>query len=326
MMPRRGVMTDDFPLSPALLARYRVAASRRMPAALAGPHRRRRAGQSLEFHEFRHYVLGDDVRDIDWRASARLPRAGDFLVRSFAAEQQLRLILSIDTRDTMRQPAPLPKILIARWLVRALASIAGMAGDRAAVHALFGDGAGEGRARAPQNARGREAGAQADALVQAAIAREAGGRLNLASLQPLLRPTAIWVIVTDLYFDDPPPFPFRSLLTRLQDGHRWIVLVELDSWPMERAWLVGGPTLAVPPTGTARAGESRRLELDRAGAEQVGERIAEHTQSLWKGARRGGLSHVVWRWPAPDEADAAAFFRARFLADPVLKRIFRREP
>lgn len=319
----KPTMAPEFPLSPTLLERYRVAAARRMPAAMVGPHTRRRAGQSLEFQEYRHYVLGDDVRDVDWRASARLPRAEDLLVRRFVAEQQLLLVLSVDTRASMSHPAPMPKALIAGWLARALATIAGLAGDRVLVHALFADEAGAGDGSAALPVRGPEAGRRVEAFLKARIGAGADSGLDLGPLRPLLKPTAIWVVITDLYFDDPPPFPFASMLARVQDGYRWIVLVELDSWPMERAWLRGGPTVAEPPGPSTASGE-RRLDLGAEALRTTDARIAAHTQGLWLRARRGGLSHVHWRWPETEDIDPAAFFRDRFLRDAVLQRIFRR--
>ena len=39
--------------------------------------------RSLEFDDLRPYVAGDDVRDIDWRASAR---SGHVLIKRFVSE------------------------------------------------------------------------------------------------------------------------------------------------------------------------------------------------------------------------------------------------
>ena len=39
---------------------------------LAGRHASRLRGRGLTFEELRHYHEGDDVRSIDWRATARL--------------------------------------------------------------------------------------------------------------------------------------------------------------------------------------------------------------------------------------------------------------
>lgn len=323
----RAPLSTDFPLSPSDLEQYRVQAGKRLPASLVGAHTRRQPGRSLEFHEFRHYALGDDIRDIDWRASARLTRAEDYIVRSFVAEQSVRLVLSLDLRATMHHPAPIPKLVIGRWLVRALASIAGASGDRVLIHDLFAPADKGSKHGNVLPVAGREAGAQADKVVKRWIDRGAEGPLALAPLKPMLAPTAIWVIITDLYFEDAPPFPFQSTLSRVQDGYRWIILVELDSWPLERAWLCDGPTLAEPPRRRPEPGstvDDRRIELDCAEADRVGARITEHTRSQWQRARRGGLSHSLWHWPSDVAADPSRFFRQRLFADPTLRRIFRR--
>ncbi|MBF6173556.1 DUF58 domain-containing protein [Nocardia blacklockiae] len=51
-------------------------------------------GQGSEFDSFREYVAGDDVRAIDWRATAR---AADVLVRTWRPERHRRLLLVLDT-------------------------------------------------------------------------------------------------------------------------------------------------------------------------------------------------------------------------------------
>ncbi|ATL64901.1 DUF58 domain-containing protein [Nocardia terpenica] len=51
-------------------------------------------GQGSEFDSFREYVAGDDVRAIDWRATAR---AADVLVRTWRPERNRHLILLLDT-------------------------------------------------------------------------------------------------------------------------------------------------------------------------------------------------------------------------------------
>src|SRR5580692_11977125 len=38
---------------------------------LAGRHASKLRGRGLDFEEVRHYVSGDDIRNIDWRVTAR---------------------------------------------------------------------------------------------------------------------------------------------------------------------------------------------------------------------------------------------------------------
>ena len=43
---------------------------------LKGERRSKRRGQSVEFADYRNYVVGDDLRFIDWNIYARLERLG----------------------------------------------------------------------------------------------------------------------------------------------------------------------------------------------------------------------------------------------------------
>jgi uncharacterized protein (DUF58 family) len=54
-------------------------------------------GQGTEFDSLREYVIGDDVRSIDWRATAR---RGDVVVRTWRPERDRRVVLVLDTGRT----------------------------------------------------------------------------------------------------------------------------------------------------------------------------------------------------------------------------------
>ncbi len=57
----------------------------------------RTRGQGTEFDSLRDYVDGDDVRSIDWRATAR---RRDLVVRTWQPEQYRRVVLVLDTSRT----------------------------------------------------------------------------------------------------------------------------------------------------------------------------------------------------------------------------------
>src|SRR3979490_3116618 len=57
-----------------LLSRLALAYRRPISGLYAGERRSPRAARSPEFADFRPYVAGDDFRQIDWRAYARLER------------------------------------------------------------------------------------------------------------------------------------------------------------------------------------------------------------------------------------------------------------
>ncbi|SPM36043.1 hypothetical protein MRAB57_3881, partial [Mycobacterium rhizamassiliense] len=59
--------------------------------------------RSLEFDDLRPYVPGDDVRDIDWKASAR---SGSVLVKRFVSEKHHKILLVADAGRKMSALAP----------------------------------------------------------------------------------------------------------------------------------------------------------------------------------------------------------------------------
>ncbi len=72
----------------------------RQPVAslLAGRHGSRLRGRGLAFEELRHYHPGDDVRTIDWRATARLRSPH---VRVYTEERERPVLLVVDQRTPM---------------------------------------------------------------------------------------------------------------------------------------------------------------------------------------------------------------------------------
>ncbi|MGL6236344.1 MAG: DUF58 domain-containing protein [Segniliparus sp.] len=68
-------------------------------------------GRSQEFDDLRPYVPGDDVRDIDWKATARSapPQAGgppNLLVKRFISLRQHKVLLVVDVSRSMAALAP----------------------------------------------------------------------------------------------------------------------------------------------------------------------------------------------------------------------------
>ncbi|PZG07729.1 DUF58 domain-containing protein [Nonomuraea aridisoli] len=64
---------------------------------LDGRHPALVRGQGTEFDSLREYVVGDDVRSIDWRATAR---RNDVVVRTWRPERDRRVLIVLDTGRT----------------------------------------------------------------------------------------------------------------------------------------------------------------------------------------------------------------------------------
>src|SRR5947209_17720877 len=65
---------------------------------LKGEKRSKRKGQSVEFADYRNYVIGDDLRFLDWNLLARLDR---LFIRLFLEEEDLHFYVLIDNSMSM---------------------------------------------------------------------------------------------------------------------------------------------------------------------------------------------------------------------------------
>jgi uncharacterized protein (DUF58 family) len=85
-------------------------------------------GQGTEFDSLREYVVGDDVRSIDWRATAR---AADVMVRTWRPERDRRILIVLDTgRTSAARIGDGTRLDAAMDAALLLAALASRAGDR----------------------------------------------------------------------------------------------------------------------------------------------------------------------------------------------------
>lgn len=150
-------------------------------------------GQGTEFDSLRDYVDGDDVRSLDWRASAR---SRHLVVRTWQPERDRRVVIVLDTSrtsagrvgDTTRLDHSMDAALL-------LAALAGRAGDR--VEFIAGDRA----------LRGRVAGVHGAGLLHRLVATmtpiepalvEAQWPRLVAAVETLSRRRALVVLLTSL--------------------------------------------------------------------------------------------------------------------------------
>lgn len=209
-------------------------------------------GQGTEFDSLRDYVDGDDVRAIDWRATAR---RRDPVVRTWRPERDRRITLVLDTSrlsagrvdDTTRLDAAIEASL----LLTALAAHAGdhvslVAGDRVV------------RARSTDAPRPEMLAAVSEALagVEPAIVEADWHHLAAAVARQGRRPSLV-VLLTPLE----PAAVAESLLPVLPALARRQRVVIASCADPELARLAA-PTLAVPRAGatSGRARGARRRD------------------------------------------------------------------
>lgn len=100
-----------------------------------GERRSKRRGQSVEFADHRQYVVGDDLRRIDWNIFGRLDR---LFLKLFMEEEDLSLHIVLDASESMGTGEP-EKFLFAQKAAAALSYIGLVNMNRVAVTALAGD-------------------------------------------------------------------------------------------------------------------------------------------------------------------------------------------
>lgn len=70
--------------------------------AEAGSRKIRKIGHSLEFEQIKEYVIGDDIRSINWKATAR--RGGELMVNNYTDERSQQVYCIIDKGRVMKMP------------------------------------------------------------------------------------------------------------------------------------------------------------------------------------------------------------------------------
>jgi uncharacterized protein (DUF58 family) len=99
---------------------------------LKGERRSKRKGQSVEFADYRNYVIGDDLRFLDWNLFARLDR---LFIRLFLEEEDLHFYLLLDNSLSMDFGSP-SKLHVAKQVAAALGFIGLINMDRVVIEAF----------------------------------------------------------------------------------------------------------------------------------------------------------------------------------------------
>jgi len=87
---------SDLLLDPQFMARLDqldLVSRKLLAGKLKGERRSKRRGQSVEFADYRNYVVGDDLRFIDWNVYARLDK---LFLKLFLEEEDLSLYVLLD--------------------------------------------------------------------------------------------------------------------------------------------------------------------------------------------------------------------------------------
>ena len=93
---------ETIPVYPAFmqLHKYQLLSAARLQHE-TGSKRMRKIGQSMEFEQIKEYISGDDVRTLNWKASAR---KASLMVNNFMEERSQQIYCIIDKGRLMKMP------------------------------------------------------------------------------------------------------------------------------------------------------------------------------------------------------------------------------
>jgi len=238
-------MTLDLVRSDAARAAraLRVHARRDVSTSLTGAYRSAFRGQGLTFEELRDYAPGDDVRWLEWNATARMGRP---IVKRMREERDVVLALLVDLSPSLDfGTATATKLDAVRRAAAALAAAAIAAQDRVAF-VVFAQGV----VSVAPPATGRIALERVFRALETPCTgafTDAGPALDWAA-EKLPRHSVV-ALISDFLFPDP-----GSALRRCASKHDTIALCVRD--PADR------PRRALPPV-RVRDAELRRVRLWR---------------------------------------------------------------
>ncbi len=278
---------DELVPGGAVLRALELTVRRKVDGLLSGDHRSNRLGHGTELAQIRPYVPGDDVRKIDWNATAR---TGQPHVRVHVAERALTTWLLLDVSASMAWgTADRTKADVASGACLAIAHAATRGVNRVGVITFGGsdDGhhpPGQGRhgllsvSSTLRQVRERPRADSAQAVEGLTAALQRTGRLA--------RSRSLIVVVSDLRGD--AERTWRVPLLALAARHDVVVAEVLDAREQELP-AVGELTLVDPETGQLlRVDTSSRRLRERFAAAAAAERAAAASAVTSTGA-----DHVV---------------------------------
>src|SRR4051812_48531397 len=136
-MPTATAAKSDLLLEPSFMARLDqldVMSRKLLAGKMKGERRSKRRGQSVEFADYRNYVIGDDLRFIDWNVYGRLDR---LFLKLFLEEEDLSLYVLVDVSKSCDYGEP-NKALYLKRVAAALGYIGLVNYNRVNVVAMAG--------------------------------------------------------------------------------------------------------------------------------------------------------------------------------------------
>jgi uncharacterized protein (DUF58 family) len=284
------------PLPEALLRALDLRIGQRIDGLLAGEHRTAAVGIGTELAQIRDWEPGDDVRRIDWNATAR---SENVQVRVDVAERALTSWVLLDVSPSMRfGTADRRKWDVAEGVAVATGHLASRRGNRIGVVTF---GANDSLALRPR--QGRVGLLSVLLAVRREPETERVGRTSIGTavtqLARVAKQRSLAVIVSDFR----GPRDWRAPLLRLASRHA-VVAVEIRDPREQELPKVGHVWLVDPETGRRAHVDTARRRL----RERFAEAAAEDRSEVARELASLGVQHVVLSTAGDWLRPFAAFF------------------
>jgi uncharacterized protein (DUF58 family) len=243
------VDADDLIALRGRAARLKPVRSMAARSSLAGAHRSRFRGRGMDYRESRHYQAGDDIRNMDWRITAR---AGHPHVKLFDEERERPVVVLADFGPSMFfATTGAFKSVIAARLAALIGWSAVSHGDRIGALIFSGHASGRHQELSPAGGRrgqmrliralveagdpdrGLAAAAEDDGAVDAGPSDDGEGALTtaLARLRRVARPGSLVFLLSDFYRMDDDTERHLARLAQHNDLTAFQVLDPLEQAP-----------------------------------------------------------------------------------------------
>ncbi|MGA1013725.1 MAG: DUF58 domain-containing protein [Limisphaerales bacterium] len=210
------------------LERLSFLSRKRSRSSQRGERRSRARGHSVEFADHRNYVVGDDLRYLDWNLLGRLDR---LFLKIYEEERELPLHLFVDLSESMNFGTP-SKFDVARQIAAAMGYVALNGFDRVHLN-LFPNSAAQGaQGLPPRHLRGK--GSSMRLLDHLSALRPGGqGSLNQA-LQEAARGNrrqGTVMVISDFMDPDGYESGLKAWCSQGMDVHAFMVLASEELNP-----------------------------------------------------------------------------------------------
>ena len=280
----------------AKLDRLELISRKIFAGKMRGERRSKRRGESVEFADYRNYVVGDDLRFLDWNIYARF---GSLFLKLFLQEEDLLVTVLLDVSKSMDWGSP-NKSHYARQIAAAIAYIGLSNFDRVNLY-TYANGVTDSRT----GLRGRHVMFKAIEFLQNAQCHGSSNFAAAAKQFAIRQPQrGIVLVLSDFFEKDGYEQGLRYLIGRKYD----LYIVQILSPEEVEPTLVGDLELT-----DIEDDDTAEVTISRALVNRYKQNLAAYCGELREFCTRRGADYFFTTTEVPFDQVVLSYFRKRGL-------------